>query len=168
MTSERLAPSGGHLRRSGGQSAQGAHQARQRFPECGPTPLVRRLAHVAQMIAGIPIVAGGGRAAIVEDAVAGPGLLQDAAAMLRTVAIDASPGGDAAAAAAAATAAAAAVPMLLVVPFLVEMLLQLHVAQTPVHYPDQVLMHPLIILLHRRRQWTLASNDNAGDWWCRR
>lgn len=159
MTSKGVAPSGGHLRRSGGQGAQGADQARQRFPECGSASLVRRLADVAQMIAGIPIVAGGGGAALAEGAVAGPGLLQDAATVL--VAIDAPPGR--AGAAGAATAAAAAPVM----PFLVEVLLQLHVAQPPVHHPDQILVHPLIVLLHYRRQLTLADDDGgAGGRWC--
>lgn len=117
------------------------------------------------MIVGISIVTGGGYAALVEDAVTRPGLPQDAATMLWTTTIDASLGRDATAGATATTAAAVAVSMLLVMPFLVEMLLQLHVAQTPIHHPDQVLMHPhLIVLLHRHRHLTLASNDDAGDW----
>lgn len=118
VPSERITPSGGHLRRSGGQSAQGAHQPRQRLPECGPASLVRRLADVSQIVAGIPIVVVGSAALISAAAtasIAGPGadagsgLLQDTATMLLAAAIDAPSGrGDT-----AATTAAVAVPMML-------------------------------------------------------
>jgi len=137
VPSERIASSGGHLRRSGGQSAQRTHQACQCFPECGPASLVRCLADVSQIVVGISIIIVG--AAIIEISAAitgpgadtGPGLLQDAATILLSVAIDASPGrGNA--------AAGIAVPMLLTESMLlfVEMLLQLHIAQSPVHQSD--------------------------------
>ncbi|EZA57201.1 hypothetical protein X777_01807 [Ooceraea biroi] len=79
----------------------------------------------------------------------GPGLLQDAATMLLAVAIDASPGrGDA-----TASTTGVAVPMLLTAMlFLVEMLLQLHVAQSPVHHSDEVLMYLLVVVLQYRPQ----------------
>lgn len=138
VLSERIAPSSGHLRRSGSQSAQGTHQTRQRFPECGPASLVRRLADVSQIIAGIPIVVAPAAVfistAYASSAIAGPGadagsgLLQDAAAMLLAAAIDAPSG---------RRDAGAAVAMSMTVPlFFVEMLLQLHIAQPPVHYPN--------------------------------
>lgn len=101
VPSERIAPSSGHLRRSGGQSAQGTHQTSQRLPECGPASLVRRLADISQIVAGIPIVvarrsifvsAAYASSAIGSGADAGPGLLQDAATMLLAVAINAPSG----------------------------------------------------------------------------
>lgn len=137
VPSERIAPSSGHLRRSGGQSAQGTHQTRQRLPECGLASLVRRLADVSQIVAGIPIVVASG-AIFISTAYAssvagsgtdaGSGLLQDATAMLLAAAIDAPSGRR-------DTAAAVAVSMTVPL-FFVEMLLQLHVAQSPIHQPD--------------------------------
>lgn len=141
VPSKRIAPSGGHLRRSGGQSTQGAHQPRQRLPECGPASLVRRLADVSQIVAGIPIVVAGSAVLVSAAATtasvdgpgadAGSGLLQDTATMLLAGAIDAPSGrGDT-----AATTAAIAVPMMLPL-LLEELLLQLHIAQSSIHHPD--------------------------------
>lgn len=121
---------------------------------------MRRLADVSQIVAGIPIVVAGGAilvSAAATASVAGPGadagsgLLQDAATMVLAVAIDA-PSGRGDTAATTAAAATVAVPMTLPL-LLVELrLLQLHVAQPSVHHLDQVLMHPLVFLRHRRRQ----------------
>jgi len=62
--------------------------------------------------------------------------------MLLAVAIDAPSGrGD---------TAAVTVPMMLPL-LLVELLLQLHVAQPSIHQSDQVLMHPLVFIRCRRQ-----------------
>lgn len=154
VPSERIAPSSGHLCGSGSQSPQRTHQACQRFPECGSASLMRRLADVSQIVSGIPIIIAGGAVLVTaitipatnaiagSRAYAGSGLLQDTATMLLTGRIDAPSGRRDIA------AAAAAVAMMSLL--LVEMLLQLHVAQPPVHHLDQVLMHSLIVVRHRR------------------
>lgn len=96
------------------------------------------MADVSEIVAGIPIVVAPGAifigtayassAVARPGAYAGSGLLQDAAAMLLAAWIDAPSGrGDAA----AAVAVSMTVPL-----FLVELLLQLHIAQPPVHHSD--------------------------------
>jgi len=98
---------------------------------------VRCLTDISQVVVGIPIIIVGGAILVIPAAITGPGadtglgLLQDAATMLLSIAIDASPGrGNA--------AAGIAVPMLLTESMLlfVKMLLQLHIAQSPIHQPD--------------------------------
>lgn len=117
---------------------------------------MRRLANISQIITGVPIGVTSGAALVY--AIVGLGadarsrLLENTATVLLAIAIYASPGrGSATAAAAVTDATAIAVPVLLVMtkPFLVEMLLQLHVAQPPIHHFDQILMYSLIVLLHR-------------------